>query len=95
MISNVYTSEYIHLPDCCARTDDDGSNRKATKQRQTGSTNLNHASSRSHSILTIKVEVDLGPDVGTAVGKVNLVDLAGSENNKVRLAYSLSLSHSD
>ncbi|KAH8823634.1 kinesin-domain-containing protein [Flagelloscypha sp. PMI_526] len=67
---------------------------KATQQRSTGSTNLNHSSSRSHSILTLLVETDLGPSIGTAVGKVNLVDLAGSENNKLTGADKDRLSES-
>lgn len=75
------------------------SNSRATKHRSVGSTNLNHASSRSHAVLTIQVSM-LDPVENRSVllnfdtlslpnallaltGKINLVDLAGSENNKV------------
>jgi hypothetical protein len=44
------------------------------KMRTTGATNMNNASSRSHSILTI-----FNP---TKMSKLHLVDLAGSERNK-------------
>ncbi|KAI5118492.1 hypothetical protein M0805_003523 [Coniferiporia weirii] len=55
----------------------------ATKRRSTGSTNLNRASSRSHAILTLYVNM-MDAAVGrTTIGKINLVDLAGSENNKL------------
>ncbi|EIN08651.1 kinesin-domain-containing protein [Punctularia strigosozonata HHB-11173 SS5] len=53
---------------------------KANKRRSTGSTNLNHASSRSHAVLTVEVAMQSG--FTTRTGKINLVDLAGSENNK-------------
>ncbi|TFK19328.1 kinesin-domain-containing protein [Coprinopsis marcescibilis] len=55
---------------------------QATRNRSTGATNLNRASSRSHAVLT--VEARMVDDVAntTLTGKINLVDLAGSENNK-------------
>ena len=71
----------------------------ATKRRSTGATNFNRASSRSHAILTISVQMDdpeadqseyqmcicldLTDASPAVIGKLNLVDLAGSENNKV------------
>ncbi|KIM91711.1 hypothetical protein PILCRDRAFT_137751 [Piloderma croceum F 1598] len=56
---------------------------QATKHRSVGSTNLNHASSRSHAVLTIEVSMtDPVKDI-TLTGKINLVDLAGSENNRL------------
>ncbi|KAF5393974.1 hypothetical protein D9757_000331 [Collybiopsis confluens] len=60
--------------------------RTASQNRTTGATLLNRASSRSHAILSIEVEVVTAPTADTReityVGKINLVDLAGSENNK-------------
>eukprot|EP00126_Sphaerothecum_destruens_P010451 Sdes_comp20746_c0_seq1m16635 len=48
--------------------------------RHTGSTLMNAASSRSHSIFSIQVESEEGAGkVVRRVGKLNLVDLAGSE----------------
>ncbi|KJA21430.1 hypothetical protein HYPSUDRAFT_42080 [Hypholoma sublateritium FD-334 SS-4] len=55
----------------------------ATKHRSVGSTNLNHASSRSHAVLTIEVTMLDHIANTTLTGKINLVDLAGSENNKL------------
>ncbi|KAF8887574.1 kinesin-like protein [Infundibulicybe gibba] len=56
---------------------------RATKHRSVGSTNLNHASSRSHAVLTIEVTMLDSEENRTLTGKINLVDLAGSENNKL------------
>ncbi|KAF7970934.1 hypothetical protein HWV62_22580 [Athelia sp. TMB] len=56
---------------------------RATKSRSIGSTNLNHASSRSHAVLTIEVTMSDSESDKTLTGKINLVDLAGSENNKL------------
>lgn len=54
--------------------------------RTTAETKMNEASSRSHSIFTIVVEMSSkDPDTGKEsikVGKLNLVDLAGSERQK-------------
>ncbi|KAL5523354.1 hypothetical protein ACEPAF_1621 [Sanghuangporus sanghuang] len=55
----------------------------ANKRRSTGSTNLNHSSSRSHAILTLQVQMADRVADQTVTGKINLVDLAGSENNKL------------
>ncbi|KZO95352.1 kinesin-domain-containing protein [Calocera viscosa TUFC12733] len=54
----------------------------ACRSRSTGSTLLNRASSRSHAILTIRVQLTRTDGTMTE-GKINLVDLAGSENNKL------------
>ncbi|RDB30648.1 Kinesin-like protein KIF22 [Hypsizygus marmoreus] len=56
---------------------------RATKHRSVGSTNLNHASSRSHAVLTIEVRMSDPVADRSLIGKINLVDLAGSENNKL------------
>ncbi|KAG8858222.1 hypothetical protein FRB96_005351 [Tulasnella sp. 330] len=54
---------------------------KAIKSRSTGATNLNHASSRSHAILSLNITRTEGDT--SLTGSINLVDLAGSENNKL------------
>ncbi|EJU02237.1 kinesin-domain-containing protein [Dacryopinax primogenitus] len=54
----------------------------ACKNRSTGATLLNRASSRSHAILAIRVRVSR-VDGTVTEGKINLIDLAGSENNKL------------
>lgn len=52
------------------------------KRRQTGPTNLNSSSSRSHAILMLELEKQ-SPLAGTKiVTKLNVVDLAGSERLK-------------
>ncbi len=59
--------------------------RSGSKNRRTASTKMNKASSRSHSILTIVVELQVKKDDGSSefrVGKLNMVDLAGSESQK-------------
>ncbi|KAJ6609058.1 P-loop containing nucleoside triphosphate hydrolase protein [Mycena sp. CBHHK59/15] len=72
----------------------------ANKQRSVGATNLNRASSRSHAVLTIEVEVADGGAGKVRTGKINLVDLAGSENNKLtgndpaRMAESAAINRS-
>ncbi|KAK0439369.1 kinesin-like protein [Armillaria borealis] len=55
---------------------------RTTKHRSVGATKLNHASSRSHAVLTIEVTMTDNQQHRTITGKMNLVDLAGSENNK-------------
>lgn len=50
--------------------------------RSVSSTKLNHASSRSHAILTIGVSYRTDPQAPIINGKCVLIDLAGSENNK-------------
>ncbi|KAL0245124.1 hypothetical protein GEMRC1_009204 [Eukaryota sp. GEM-RC1] len=55
---------------------------KGTNNRTTAATNMNKASSRSHSIFTIRIESSQECEDGTQkikVAKLNLVDLAGSE----------------
>ncbi|KAJ3892602.1 kinesin-domain-containing protein, partial [Lentinula edodes] len=70
------------------RSFDDWKNvfRTASQNRTTGATLLNRASSRSHAMLSIEVELIAAPTSETREmtynGKINLVDLAGSENNK-------------
>jgi kinesin family protein 22 len=50
------------------------------RNRSTGPTKLNNQSSRSHAILTIKVQrVDGNKKIA---GKLHLIDLAGSEDNR-------------
>ncbi|KAL4262008.1 Kinesin-like protein [Pleurotus pulmonarius] len=56
---------------------------RATKHRSVGSTNLNHASSRSHAILAIRATIFDRTHNRSLTGTINLVDLAGSENNKL------------
>ena len=48
--------------------------RAAAQQRSTNATRLNHSSSRSHFVVTVRLS---GPNLSS---KLNLVDLAGSEN---------------
>ncbi|KAJ3819909.1 kinesin-domain-containing protein, partial [Lentinula raphanica] len=56
--------------------------RTASQNRTTGATLLNRASSRSHAMLSIEIEVLFLISSIAYNGKINLVDLAGSENNK-------------
>ncbi|KAF9652469.1 kinesin-domain-containing protein [Thelephora ganbajun] len=56
---------------------------KASKARSVGATNLNRASSRSHAILTVEMNILDEERQKTLTGKLVLVDLAGSENNKM------------
>ena len=49
---------------------------KALKRRQTASTKLNNSSSRSHSMLIIKVK-HFALNGAMLIGKIHLVDLAG------------------
>ena len=51
------------------------------KKRKVGSTKMNAASSRSHSILSIVVE-STNPSGKAFFGKLSLIDLAGSERSK-------------
>jgi len=60
--------------------------RRGAKFRETSVTDCNEHSSRSHAILTLKVESRDGIGIAVRVGKLHIVDLAGSER--------LSLSHS-
>lgn len=53
---------------------------KASKARTTAATKLNHASSRSHAVLTLTVRRTV--EGKTTAGKCTLIDLAGSEDNK-------------
>lgn len=54
---------------------------RATRARTVAATKLNHASSRSHAVLTLTIETEVeGGRKG--VGKCRLIDLAGSEDNK-------------
>ena len=56
---------------------------RGAAKRQTASTKMNQASSRSHAIMTITVHIKECTADGEEllkVGKLNLVDLAGSEN---------------
>ncbi|KAN0063361.1 hypothetical protein ACQY0O_004527 [Thecaphora frezii] len=59
----------------------------ANSHRSIGSTNLNTASSRSHMIISLIVQIKTqdasGKAISTKTSRVNLVDLAGSENNKL------------
>ncbi|KDQ07414.1 hypothetical protein BOTBODRAFT_609753 [Botryobasidium botryosum FD-172 SS1] len=72
----------------------------ACKSRSVGSTNLNHASSRSHAALAIKVSIYDPQENTVLTGQINLVDLAGSENNKltgndpIRMAESAAINKS-
>jgi hypothetical protein len=53
---------------------------KGINARQTASTLMNHASSRSHAIFTIKIIIKELNDLGEEIvknGQLNLVDLAG------------------
>lgn len=53
---------------------------KGVKNKIVASHNLNHASSRSHSIFTLTIEmVDNASVDNSVVSKLQLVDLAGSE----------------
>ncbi|KAF9236661.1 P-loop containing nucleoside triphosphate hydrolase protein [Melanogaster broomeanus] len=73
---------------------------RASRHRSVGATNLNHASSRSHAVLTIEVTMTDSAAQKTLTGKINLVDLAGSENNKltgndpIRMAESSAINKS-
>lgn len=53
---------------------------KGLKQRKTGETKLNRSSSRSHSILTLKIERKENDKIYNS--EINLIDLAGSEDNR-------------
>jgi len=67
---------------------------KAKPNRTTGRTDMNEASSRSHAVLTITVEVASKHPDGSEhirVGKLNLVDLAGSERQSKTGATGLRL----
>jgi hypothetical protein len=62
---------------------------KGNQHRATASTNMNATSSRSHAILSIKIDQTPGPDASDEVlargclkSQLNLVDLAGSERVK-------------
>jgi centromeric protein E len=54
--------------------------RKGSSNRQTGETNMNESSSRSHTIFKMVIESrDLDDEGAVTVSCLNLVDLAGSE----------------
>jgi Kinesin motor domain len=54
-----------------------------TSHRKTAETNMNSASSRSHSIFTVYIETGqhINGEHRVKAGKLNLVDLAGSERS--------------
>ncbi|PIK39734.1 putative kinesin-like protein KIF22 [Apostichopus japonicus] len=56
----------------------------ANQNRTTAATKLNSRSSRSHSVLLVKVKKtkETDKEVRSQIGKLYLIDLAGSENNK-------------
>ena len=54
----------------------------ALANRSTAATNLNEASSRSHFIMQISVDISTASGSKTITSKLNLIDLAGSEDNK-------------
>jgi len=57
---------------------------KGVKNKIIASHNLNHASSRSHSIFTMTIDiVDNSAVDNTIVSKLQLVDLAGSERQSI------------
>ena len=56
--------------------------REGTRHRMTASTNMNEHSSRSHMILSFRVEVGGGGGRSKTSSKLHLVDLAGSERVK-------------
>ncbi|KAI8988176.1 P-loop containing nucleoside triphosphate hydrolase protein [Mycotypha africana] len=53
---------------------------KAMKNRSTAATKLNHASSRSHCVFTLRITGENTETKETRLGVLNLVDLAGSES---------------
>lgn len=62
--------------------------------RKVGETNMNRASSRSHSVFTMKVECRSDLDNGlthTQFGTLHMVDLAGSERVKISGAQGAAL----
>ena len=50
-----------------------------SKERTVAATKMNNSSSRSHSVFTLYLTLELSPE-STLRAKINLVDLAGSEN---------------
>ena len=56
--------------------------REGTRRRMTAATNMNEHSSRSHMILSFRVEVAGGEGRSKTSSKLHLVDLAGSERVK-------------
>uniref|UniRef100_UPI00358F9797 kinesin-like protein KIF22 n=1 Tax=Myxine glutinosa TaxID=7769 RepID=UPI00358F9797 len=73
----------------------------ASRHRMTASTQLNHTSSRSHSLLMLRVvKAEQVAPFRRFLGKLHLVDLAGSEDNRrtgnsgVRLKESRSINSS-
>eukprot|EP00727_Mastigamoeba_balamuthi_P008164 m51a1_g3969 putative kinesin family member 22 (746) ;mRNA; r:404080-407001 len=54
---------------------------QASRRRAVGATKLNHSSSRSHLMLSVRVSVPVD-EQRTLTGKINLIDLAGSEDNR-------------
>ena len=79
-VSGVHEEDVASMDDMLAQLD------VGTVARSTGSTLMNHCSSRSHSILTIVLEQTVQRSDGTPAeftcAKLHLVDLAGSERNK-------------
>jgi hypothetical protein len=72
---------------------------RAVRNRKTSATQLNGVSSRSHSVLTVRVCVPDGRGA-TRSGKLQLIDLAGNEDNRVsgnagqRMAESATINQS-
>ena len=67
---------------------------RGAANRKVGETNMNQASSRSHSVFTMKVECRSDLDNGlthTQFGTLHMVDLAGSERVKISGAQGAAL----
>ena len=52
--------------------------RRSSKQRRKATTGLNYSSSRSHSIFTVTVHWQAGPDGQRSSSRISFVDLAGA-----------------
>ena len=75
---NTYMTDVISLP-ITSIYDAHDLVERGNKARSTGATNLNTRSSRSHSVLIIKIRGTNSVTGEIATSKLNLVDLAGSE----------------
>jgi len=75
----------VYVKNACIRTADDADDlidawaSAESKNRHSASTEMNDASSRSHSVLSILVELKSLTTGTTTTGKLSLIDLAGSE----------------